>query len=227
MSCWLTSTAYRRFRSGSFDIVRWLAALIVFFGGARVASAAPPAEEPVVDALPPVQPLLQVAQKTGLFDTRDAAHYSGLGLDRIFARPETAQHYGPGIEVRFADQLVWTRSIAQLESTFGGSLRLLPHGYALSVAQSGGVAGVRLGPFEFKAGVSLSILNVDTVLSGWDLSMFWPRSMAGVCLTVGGIRVDVLAHVEYLWRWFGPDEYVRGIGVMVSLKQGPLGPMFR
>jgi hypothetical protein len=190
----------------------------------RVARAAP--GEPVVDGLPPVPALLQVAKQAGVFDLGDSEHYSGLGLARIFARPENAQRYGPGIEVRFADQLVWTRSVAQLESTFGGSLRLLPHGYALSVAQSGGVAGVRLGPIEFKAGVALSILNVDTVLSGWDLSMFWPRSMAGVCFNLGTVRVDVLAHVEYLWRWFGPDEFVRGISVMVSLKQGPLGPMF-
>src|SRR3954469_18137007 len=143
-----------------------------------VARAAP--DEPVVDGLPPVLPLLHVAQQAGILDLRDGVHYSGLGLARIFARPENAQRFGPGVEVRFADQLVWTRSVAQLESSFGGSLRLLPHGYALSVAQSGGAAGVRWGPLEFKASVALSILNVDTVLSGWDLSMFWPRSMVGV-----------------------------------------------
>jgi hypothetical protein len=201
---------------------RGLAALSVLIASLGVAAAAA-AEEPVVDALPPILPLLDRADPS-VFDVRDAVHYSGLGLGRIYARPENAQHFGPGVEVRFADQLVWTRSVAQLESAFGGSLRLLPHGYALSVAQSGGAAGVRLGPLEFKASVALSILNVDTVLSGWDLSMFWPRSMLGVCLSLGAVRVDVLAHVEYLWRWFGPDEYVRGIGVMVSLKQGPLGP---
>src|SRR4051794_2795363 len=123
---------------------RGLAALSVWIASSGVAAAAAP-EEPVVDALPPIFPLLDRAQP-GVFDVRDAVHYSGLGLARIYARPENAQHFGPGVEVRFADQLVWTRSAAQLESAFGGSLRLLPHGYALSVAQSGGAAGVRLGP---------------------------------------------------------------------------------
>jgi hypothetical protein len=162
-----------------------------------------------------------------LFGFKDSLHFSGIGAARLDARPSRAQNYEPGFEFRFADELSWSSDPAQIEGSFGSSLRILPHGYAISFAQISSAGGLRWGPAELRAGFGLSLLNVDTVLGGWDLSMFWPRSFAGVRFVWASVRVDILAHVEYLWRWFGPDEYVRGIGLMVSLRQGPLGPMFR
>jgi hypothetical protein len=165
--------------------------------------------------------------RNGVFDVNASRHYSGIGVARIYSRATDANRYEPGLEFRFADALVWTPPMTQLEGSFGASLRVLSQGYALSLAQSGGLAGLRFGPVQLKAGVSLSLLNLDVVQERWGFGMFWPRSMAGVGLALGPVRVDALAHVEYLWRWSGADQYVRGVGLLISLERRPIGPNFR
>lgn len=165
--------------------------------------------------------------RDGIFDVKASRHYSGIGVARIFSRATDANRYEPGLEFRFADGLVWNPPLTQLEGSYGASLRVLSQGYALSMGQSTGVAGLRFGPVQLKAGVSLSLVNLDVVQERWGFGMFWPRSMAGVGLAFGHVRVDALAHVEYLWRWSGADQYVRGVGVLFSLERRPIGPDFR
>jgi hypothetical protein len=168
-----------------------------------------------------------VPRATEPFDVRTAQRYLGIGVARLSVRPTDATHYRPGFELRVLDGLVWTHRWATLGGGVGGSLRSLPDGYALSIGQSNAFAGVRLGPVDVLGGVGVSLLNLDALGGGWSVSLASPRTFAGLALHVGPVRVDALAQLEYLWRWAGTDQYVRGLGVMISLLRPAIGPDFR
>jgi hypothetical protein len=160
------------------------------------------------------------------FDVSEAQHFLGLGAARVFARSTEASEYRPGFELRFIDSLLWTRQWTALGGATSIAFRALPGGYSFTLGQSSGFAGVRFGPVDLLAGIGLSLLNVDTLGVGWSASFGSPRSSLALGLRFESLRVEVGTHIEYLWRWSGPDEYVRGIGVALSLLQSPIGPAF-
>lgn len=86
--------------------------------------------------------------------------------------------------------------------------------------------GLRLGPLEPEVGIGASLLSVDVFNAEWSAQLFSPRVSAGVGLHLGKIKVDIKGHAEYLWRWFGPDYYVRGITLGVRF-DAPKKNMFR
>jgi hypothetical protein len=160
------------------------------------------------------------------FDVRTAQHFLGFGGARVFARSTEAQQYRPGFELRFVDALLWTRQWTTLGGATSIAFRALPGGYSFSLGQSSGFAGVHFGPVDLLAGVGLSLLNIDTLGIGWSASLGSPRTSAALGLSFESVRIELGAQLEYLWRWSGPDEYVRGVGVVLSLLQTPIGPTF-
>lgn len=152
-----------------------------------------------------------------IFDVRASQRYSGLGAARLWARTTDRGSYRPGWEFRLVDELRWEPSPAVVEGSLGASLRVLPGLLAGSLGQSGGLAGFALGPVELKTGVNLSLFNLVLREGKPDFGMFWPRALVALGLTVGQVRVEAVAHLEYLWCWRGPSEYARGLGLMVSL----------
>lgn len=77
--------------------------------------------------------------------------------------------------------------------------------------------GLLIGPFEPEAGIGLSLLTADIFHAEPSIQLFTPRVSAGLGIHVGKIRVDLKAHAEYLWRWFGPDYLIRGITLGIRL----------
>lgn len=73
--------------------------------------------------------------------------------------------------------------------------------------------GLMIGPFEPEVQIGLSTLTVDIFHAEPSIQLFTPRVAAGVGIHMGRIRVDIKAHSEYLWRWFGPDYLIRGITI--------------
>jgi hypothetical protein len=161
------------------------------------------------------------------FDLASAERRAGVGVARIEDRATDARRYEPGLELRWTDELGWDSSAWAVRNGFGASLRLLHDGYALSLGQSTGLSGARLGPLQLVGGVGVSVLNASWDDGDLGFGMFWPRSSAGVCFDIGAARVDVIAHVEYLWNWFGADRFARGLGIMVSWPRAPVRPPFK
>jgi hypothetical protein len=79
--------------------------------------------------------------------------------------------------------------------------------------------GMMIGPIEPEVRMGLSTLNLDIFHAEPSVSLFSPRVVAGVGIHLGKIRVDIKAHTEYLWRWFGPDYLIRGITIGIRLDQ--------
>ena len=77
--------------------------------------------------------------------------------------------------------------------------------------------GMMIGPFEPEVGIGLSLLTADIFHAEPSIQLLTPRVQAGLGIHVGRVRVEVKAHAEYLWRWFGPDYLVRGITLGLRL----------
>lgn len=79
-------------------------------------------------------------------------------------------------------------------------------------------AGIVLGPFQPEVRLGLSLLTVDVFKGDWSVEALSPRVSFGTGLKLGTIRLDIHAHSEYLWRWFGPDYTIRGITFGIRLE---------
>ena len=87
-------------------------------------------------------------------------------------------------------------------------------------------AGLMIGPFEPEVRLGLSVLSADIVHAEPSIQLFSPRVGAGVGVKLGKIRLDIQAHSEYLWRWFGPDYLIRGVTLGFRLEiPRPKGPL--
>jgi hypothetical protein len=87
--------------------------------------------------------------------------------------------------------------------------------------------GLILGPFEPEVRFGVSVLTADTIRGDLSAQFFSPRASVGMGLHLGRIRLDIKAHTEYLWRWFGPDYVLRGLtlGVRLDVPRGdPFAP---
>jgi hypothetical protein len=96
-----------------------------------------------------------------------------------------------------------------------------------SVLSTGMGAGVRLGPFEPEARLGVGLIQLDAIHGEYNFSLLSPRVAMGVGLRLGKIRLDIQAHTEYLWRWFGPDYLIRGVSLGLRFDvPRPKGPDF-
>lgn len=77
--------------------------------------------------------------------------------------------------------------------------------------------GLMIGPLEPEAMIGLSVLTADIFHAEPSIQLFTPRVTAGFGIHLGPFRVDLKAHAEYLWRWFGPDYLIRGITLGLRL----------
>ncbi len=73
--------------------------------------------------------------------------------------------------------------------------------------------GLMIGPFEPEVRVRLTVLSVDIFHAQPSVQLLTPGVAAGFGLHLGKIRLDIKAHSEYLWRWFGPDYLIRGVTI--------------
>lgn len=195
--------------------MRWLAVAVAWCCVPQLARA----EEPV-----------DSSGRTGgarVFDLSAAEHLGGVGVARTWGRRLDRVRHRPGYELRATDVLRWTRGAAVVEGWFGASVRWGPGQLSGSLVHNGGMAGVGWGPLDLKAGVSSSLLSLGVSSGELDFGLFWPRASLAVGLELGPVRIEALAHVEYAWGWLGPDEYVRGLGLLLSLPRAPIGPAFR
>lgn len=87
-------------------------------------------------------------------------------------------------------------------------------------------AGVHLGPLEPEVRVGFSLLTLDVFKGNYSIEALTPRVGVGVGMHVGKIRLDIQAHSEYLWRWFGPDYEIRGVSVGLRLDVPRPKPVF-
>lgn len=72
-------------------------------------------------------------------------------------------------------------------------------------------SGVRWKGLVAEAHIGFSLLNVDNMYGNWSAQMLSPRVGGAVGFKVERIRLDLGAHSEYLWRWFGRDYVVSGL----------------
>ncbi len=77
--------------------------------------------------------------------------------------------------------------------------------------------GLILGPIEPEVRIRLSILSADIFHAEPSIQLLSPGVSAGFGVHVGKIRLDIKAHSEYLWRWFGPDYLIRGVTIGIRL----------
>ena len=78
--------------------------------------------------------------------------------------------------------------------------------------------GLRIGPLQPEVRIGLSLLTIDVFHGEWSAQLFSPRVMAGLGVALGKFRLDIKAHSEYLWRWFGPDYLVHGVTLGLRLE---------
>ncbi len=77
--------------------------------------------------------------------------------------------------------------------------------------------GAYLGPFEVESRIGLNVLNVSAFRGDWSAELMSPRVSVAAAVHVWRFRVDIQAHSEYLWRWFGNDYLVRGVTLGLRL----------
>lgn len=77
--------------------------------------------------------------------------------------------------------------------------------------------GLAWGPFEIESRIGINLVNLGAFHGEWSAELASPRVAAAAALHLWRFRVDIQAHSEYLWRWFGSDYLVRGITLGLRL----------
>lgn len=79
--------------------------------------------------------------------------------------------------------------------------------------------GVFWGPLEVESRIGLNLVNLGAFHGEWSAELLSPRVAVAAAVHLWRFRVDIQAHSEYLWRWFGTDYLVRGItlGLRIDL----------
>ena len=154
-----------------------------------------------------------------LFRLSSAQRYFSLGGSYIWNRSTASTRYSGGFELQLSDGLTWQKRTFFIQSLYAASFRVLDDGYALSLFQSGGLAGLKWHFLELKGGVTLGLVNVDVIAEKWNASPLWPRASSVLGVDLGAVRVEAQLYTEYWWRWFGEDQFVRGVGLSISLQR--------
>jgi len=89
--------------------------------------------------------------------------------------------------------------------SFGGSLA------------SDFATGAYLGPIEIESRIGINLVNLSAFHGQWSADLLSPRVSVAAAVHVWRFRVDIQAHSEYLWRWFGNDYLVRGVTLGLRL----------
>lgn len=77
--------------------------------------------------------------------------------------------------------------------------------------------GAYLGPIEIESRVGLNFVNLGAFHGEWSAELLSPRVSVAAAVHLWRFRVDIQAHSEYLWRWFGNDYLVRGVTLGLRL----------
>jgi hypothetical protein len=163
-----------------------------------------------------------------LFDQRSSRAFYELDFGPIWLRKVTERE--PGEERKNAERgtgeisfgTAYVNETSKRVFLTGVQRTLLRIGdskvfsWSVFVQDLGG--GIRLGPLEPEARISLSVLTVDVFRGEWSAQLLSPRVMAGLGLALGKFRLDIKAHSEYLWRWFGPDYLAHGVTLGLRLE---------
>jgi hypothetical protein len=190
-------------------------------------ASAAPAPEPAVQEPPKPKTSPRSAK---LLDDRYMTNGAFLTLGPIWWRK--AEDNTPAENRRNFEHGTGEISVGQVTTTSrgpfysGGSLRTIfrildSKRFSWSIFHEDISSGVRLGPIEPEISVGASLISLDVMRAEWSAQLFSPRVSAGLGLHLGKIKVDVKAHAEYLWRWFGPDYFIRGVTLGIGLDVRP------
>ena len=98
---------------------------------------------------------------------------------------------------------------------------------AWSILAHNFMVGLDLGPIQPEVRLGASLLTVDVFRGDYSVQMLTPRASVGFGIKLGKIKLDIQAHSEYLWRWFGPDYLIRGVSLGLRLDvPRPKSPVF-
>jgi hypothetical protein len=186
-------------------------------------------EEPII----PLSP-----RSVKLFDLRRSVSAYTVDLGPIWARK--TEDRAPGEKRENAERGPGELSVGQSITTTWGPFFLAGHqkttfrivdwkSYSWSIWVQELATGVKLGPFEPEVRIGAAFLTVDVFHAEWSFQLLSPRVAAGAAVRLGKIRVDIKAHSEYLWRWFGSDYLIHGVtlgfGLDIPRPKSPLeGP---
>lgn len=171
-----------------------------------------------------------------LFDGRTNPRFWELDLGPIWTRKTTDR--APGEELRNAERgtgeislgMAFVNQSAKGLYLVGVQRTLLrvadSKTFSWSVFHQDLGGGLRLGPVEPEVRMGLSFFTVDVFRGDWSVQSLTPRVTAGVGLSAGKFRLDIKAHSEYLWRWFGPDYLAHGVTLGLRLEAPPLKSPF-
>lgn len=216
---------------------RRAAAVAVLAGGLlfeRAAGAQPVGPAPArAPGIPEVTnaPESGVAPKTSprsfkLFDQRRSTPSYALEIGPIWVRKvednsprENARNFERGTgEIKIGTVITTPFKRLYLAGFQSTLLRVIDSkSFSWSVFHQELIAGARIGPFEPEVRLGLGVLTADVFRAEWSAQLLTPRVSAGVGMRLGKIRVDLKAHSEYLWRWFGPDYVIRGVSLGLRL----------
>lgn len=168
-----------------------------------------------------------------LFDQRRSITSLELSLGPIWARrvqdetPITRRRnfeHGATLAGEIAFGTVYTTPAERGPAYITGHLKTLfrvidDKSFAWSLFHQELGGGLMLGPIEPEVRIRLSLLTADIIHADPSIQLFTPGVSAGFGIHVGKIRLDIKAHSEYLWRWFGPDYLIRGVTIGLRLDQ--------
>jgi hypothetical protein len=188
------------------------------------------AEDASVDATSDA-PLKSAPGSVKIFDTRQSRYASTLSGGPIWYRSVHDDFSGvrPGVfEARFGQSQQTPRFPFFLAAYRWFDFRMFDDkSFAVSVIHEIG-AGLALGPIEPEVRTGFHLIDLDVFHGGYNASLLSPRVGAGGAINIGKFRLDISAYSEYLWRWFGPSYFVRGVMIGASLDTTPpaqvLGP---
>jgi hypothetical protein len=184
----------------------------------------PPDEAAYVAEPPLPQPRTWRSSRWALLDPYTAHHHRLLSFQLVDFRKLAERSPSTGYAVSFGEALTTVRGAVQAGALQEHELRLVPDdSLALTLSRYQWQAGPRLGPFEPRVRVGISLLHVDYGDAGFSFGMFSPRVGAGMWLGLGSVQLGVSVFSEYSWRWLGdPSAFVRGFTFELLPRAAPL-----
>lgn len=181
---------------------------------------------PVVSAPAPVSKSPAGAPsfaRWALLNPFTARHSSSFSLGLVGARPVTEPRENLGYFLALGESVTTVRGPFTAGALQEHELRLVPHdAFSLGLWRYQWEAGPRVGPFEPRARVGLTMLHLD-VGHGVSFGMFSPRVGLGLWLKLPHSRIGLSAFTEYFWRWLGNDSaFVHGLSLEIQPDSAPL-----
>jgi hypothetical protein len=87
------------------------------------------------------------------------------------------------------------------------------------------ITGLRYGVLAIESRIGLGVFNVSAFDGEWSVDSLSPRCGVGAAVHLGGVRLDIQANTEYLWRWFGRDAISQGLMLGLRLDLPPANPV--